>query len=198
MNDERTDEALVRAAKTATEGDTRAFTELMRRHRGRVLANCRSLSGSEADAPDLALEVFVKAYYALRRFREAASFGTWLQRIKINHCLSHIRRTDRSLVSLNDVSPDEPGLRLDVDADRRAEQIATRDRVWKVLYGLPTNLRIPLVLADMDALPYSEIAEILGLSLSAVKMRVRRARIEFRKRYDAKDETDDVRRSAGS
>ena len=72
-------ETLAEIARSAIPGDTRAFRVLVERNKERVLANCRFLSGSPTDAEDLAQEVFVKAYLALRRFDGRSQFTTWLQ-----------------------------------------------------------------------------------------------------------------------
>lgn len=87
------DEELVRRVRQAAQGDFRAFEALVERYQDRVQANCRHLSGSPTDAEDLAQEVFVKAFYGLRRFEGRASFHTWLRRIKANHCINFLRAT---------------------------------------------------------------------------------------------------------
>lgn len=182
---ERSDNELVAGAVAAAPGDLRAFDELVKRHQRRVQTNCRYLSGNEEDALDLAQEVLVKAYFNLNRFESRASFGTWLNRIKVNHCLNHLRRErGRSFV---DVS--EPGLeghtvlRARESADAATVARDTQQSIARVLDGLPEVLRVPLILRDMDGLSYQEIATELELGLSAVKMRIKRARAEFRAAY---------------
>ena len=91
------DANLVAQALKAHPGDLRAFDELVRRHQSRVQTNCRYLSGNEEDALDLAQEVLVKAYFNLKGFEARAGFGTWVNRIKVNHCLNHLRRLNESL-----------------------------------------------------------------------------------------------------
>ena len=76
-----TDSTLVEMAQRAPD-DTRPFEELLRRHQGFVVANCRYITRSAADAEDLGQEVFVKAFFAMRRFEARAQFRTWLGRIK--------------------------------------------------------------------------------------------------------------------
>ena len=179
------DEILVRKACAALPGDLRAFDELVRRHQSRVQTNCRYLSGNEEDALDLTQEVLVKAYFNLNGFQERSSFGTWIGRIKVNHCLNHLRRQKgKEFVDL-----DEPGLDQDraLHSRRRADAgvVArdTRSLIARVLDGLADNLRLPLIMRDMDGMSYQEIADELDLSLSAVKMRIKRAREEFRAAY---------------
>ena len=78
----------------------------MRRHQGHVVANCRVITRSSADAEDLAQDVFIKAFFGLRRFEGRSQFKTWLQRIKVNHCLNHLRKTRGAVL----VDVEEPGL----------------------------------------------------------------------------------------
>jgi RNA polymerase sigma-70 factor (ECF subfamily) len=163
------DEELVRRARDAAEADLRAYDQLVIRHQAEILANCRFISGSADDAEDLAQEVFIKAYQGLSRFEERARFRTWLQRIKVNHCLNYVRKKRRRVfVDIEDVDSVKIG-----DAQIKA-----------VLDALPDTLRIPLVLADVDELSYDEVSRLLGLRLSATKMRIKRARESFRRNLE--------------
>ncbi len=179
------DDVLVEKAVSARPGDLRAFDELVRRHQSRVQTNCRYLSGNDEDSLDLAQEVLVKAYFNLRRFEARSSFGTWLNRIKVNHCLNHLRRNrDRTFVDVQ-----EPGLenhqalhsRHKTDSATTAGE--TQRVISNILDMMPESLRVPLILRDMDGMSYQEIADELQLGLSAVKMRIKRARAEFRVAY---------------
>ncbi|MBM3763550.1 MAG: hypothetical protein FJW36_25370 [Acidobacteria bacterium] len=76
---------LLQAALKAPEGDLRAFEELVARYHRRILANCRYLTRDEQYYEDLAQEVFVKAFFALKSFEGRSSFRHWLKRIKVNH-----------------------------------------------------------------------------------------------------------------
>jgi len=180
-----TDEELVEIAQQALPGDLRAFEELVARHQARVRTNCRYLSGSEEDALDLAQEVFVKTYFNLARFEGRSKFGTWVGRIKVNHCLNHLRKQrDRVMVDVDDeaLAGDE-ALRSARDADDGLDRRQARERIAAVLDGLTEKLRVPLIMRDMDGMSYQEIADELGVGLSAVKMRIKRAREEFRAAY---------------
>ncbi len=180
-----TDEELVELAQRAGEGDLRPFDRLVERHRGKVLANCRYLTRAAADSEDLAQEVFLKAYFALNRFEGRSSFTTWLQRIKINHCLNYIEKQKRRQV----VDVEDPALthRKELHVASRAHQLAEassdRERIVLILDSLAETLRVPLVLRDADGASYQEIADQLQIGLSAVKMRIKRAREEFRSRW---------------
>jgi len=178
------DEELVRRAQAETH-DPRPFEALMRRHQGSVLANCRVITRSPADAEDLAQEVFVKAYFGLRRFEQRAQFKAWLRRIKVHHCLNHLRKSrGRIMIELDEVAPeadDRMATPPTVEADLQTAD--DREQIVRVLDGMTDTLRIPLMLCDADQLSYEEIAEQLGIGLSAVKMRIKRGREEFRRRY---------------
>ena len=81
-------------------------------------------------------------------------------------------------------------------ADGQAEAMGDRQLISKILDSMSATLRIPLILCDVDELSYEEIANALGISLSAVKMRIKRAREEFRSRYRAHTEPAERRRTA--
>jgi len=177
------DDALLELARNALEGDTRAFDALVRRHQNKVLTNCRYLSGSPSDAEDLAQEVFVKAYFGLARFERRSSFETWIRRIKSNHCINFVTKKRVQTVDV-DPSVVEAHAARPAEAERALEREDTQARVGAVLLELNETLRIPLVLRDMDGMPYDEIARELGIGLSAVKMRIKRGREEFRRLFD--------------
>lgn len=181
-----TDEILVKRACSAAQGDLRAFDELVRRHQARVQTNCRYLSGNEEDSLDLAQEVMVKAYFNLKRFEGRSSFGTWVGRIKVNHCLNHLRSQKGHAF----VDVDEPGLEADAalhtrrGTDDAAQLGDTKALISKILEEMPEGLRVPLILRDMDGMSYQEISDEMDLGLSAVKMRIKRARENFRAAYN--------------
>ncbi len=185
--DSRPDEELVRAARDAPRGDMRAFEQLVERHRRAVYTNCRYLSRSETDADDLAQEVFIKAFFGLRRFEGRAQFRTWIQRIKINHCLNHLKKKEgKTFVPVDDPETQaEQELQVDPEAHRELDRETQRQAIDRVLDSMSDTLRLPLLMRDMDGLSYQEISESLGIGLSAVKMRIKRARSEFRRHYAA-------------
>ena len=183
------DQVLVERARRAPDGDVRAFEQLVERHQSRVLANCRYLSRSPSDAEDLAQEVFVKVYFGLSRFETRSSFRTWIQRIKVNHTLNHIKKKGgRSFVDVEDPTVEKlDELRVASTAERRIHSTDERERIGAVLDCISDTLRVPLILRDMDEFSYQEIAEFLGIGLSAAKMRIKRGREEFRRIYDLKE-----------
>lgn len=180
------DADLLHLALNAPEGDFRAFEELVLRYQKRVVANCRSITRDPNNAEDLAQEVLVKVFFGLRGFEGRSSFGHWLRRIKINHCLNHLKKHGgRSFVDVEDPETDEfDELKVQVTAEQLAGAIGEKQIIGAVLESMPNTLRIPLVLCDMDELSYEEVAQTLGIGLSATKMRIKRAREDFRGRYE--------------
>lgn len=181
------DEVLVEIARAEGSGDTRAFEQLVRRHQGFVAANCRAITRSPAEVDDLAQEVFVKAFFGLRRFEGRARFRSWLQRIKVNHCLNHLRRT-RGVIMLDVEEPElerHEAMRTAPTADAALDGERAHEAILRVLDGMADTLRIPLMLRDADGLSYEEIGAQLGIGPSAVKMRIKRGREQFRQRYTA-------------
>jgi len=182
------DEELLRAARNAPEGDLRAFEQLVQAHQKRILADCRYLTGDENDYEDLAQEVFVKAFFGIRTFEGRSSFRRWLQRIKVHHCLNHMKKHRNKGLSIDDETQESyEQLRVPPIAEKELESLEDRERIEKILDSLPATLRIPLIMRDMDELSYEEISASLDIGLSAVKMRIKRAREHFRRLYQGEE-----------
>jgi RNA polymerase sigma-70 factor (ECF subfamily) len=179
------DEELLQQVRNAPEGDLRAFEKLILRYQRRVVANCRYITRDPNNAEDLAQEVLVKAFFGLRGFEGRSSFWSWLQRIKVNHCLNHLKKqAGRSYVGIEDPEVEEfDELKVKATAEKLAGAISDRQLISAILESMSSTLRVPLVLCDMDDLSYEEVAQTLGISLSAAKMRIKRGREEFRERY---------------
>jgi RNA polymerase sigma-70 factor (ECF subfamily) len=180
------DEKLLQQAREAPDGDLRAFEKLVLRHQRRVVANCRYITRDPNNAEDLAQEVLVKAFFGLRGFEGRSTLGSWLQRIKINHCLNYLKKqAGRSYVGVEERDVEEfDQLKVHATAEQQAGAISDRQLISQVLDSMSNTLRIPLLLCDMDELSYEEVAQSLRISLSAAKMRIKRAREEFRERYE--------------
>ena len=188
-NSKDRDEDLVQAARHAPEGDLRAFEELVGLYQRRIVADCRYLTRDESNYEDLAQEVFVKAFFGIHNFDGRSSFRHWLQQIKVHHCLNHMKKREgKASLAIDDSAPETyEELQVAPNADRDIESMEDRKRIDEVLNAMPATLRIPLVMRDMDELSYEEIAVALGLGLSAIKMRIKRAREQFRRIYKSEE-----------
>lgn len=173
-----------RVLQRVADGDVEAFAVLVERHQERLLRVCRRMLGDPEEARDAAQEVFLKAYRKAESFRPRGRVYTWLYRIAMNHCLNQLRRR-RVVRFLQFAAPDDPddgdGLPV-LDPASGApgpEETLEARRRWRrarrAIAGLPPNQRAVLVLAKFEGLAYKEIAEVLGVSLSAVESRLFRA-----------------------
>jgi RNA polymerase sigma-70 factor (ECF subfamily) len=190
--DGASDDELAELARTVGNDDTGPFEVLLRRNQSFVAANCRAITRSPTDVEDLAQEVFVKAFFGIRRFEGRSSFRGWLHRIKVNHCLNHLRKhRGTMMVDLDDVALEgHPRVTVAPTAHTALQSVHDSERIIHVLDAMSDTLRVPLMLRDADGFSYEEIADRLGISLSAVKMRIKRAREEFRRLYATADHAE--------
>ena len=158
-------------------GDTGAFAGLVERHRGRVYNVCLRLLGDADDAADAAQDTFVSVLTKLDRFRGDAAFTTWLHRIAVNACYDVARKRRRQpmlrLAGETDAGIEEAGPPV---PDPAEELAGTRD-VLAALRAIPEEFRTAVVLADLQDLPYEEIAKVLDVPIGTVKSRVHRGRV---------------------
>jgi len=160
-------------------GDLGAYTPLVSRHYPSCARYARRVLGNSHDAEDVLQETFLLAYRALGRYREQDRFRAWLFRILVNQCRSHGRRRARQARRLlhdheardaaEPRSPDESGL---------------DDALQAALGSLDPLLREALLLKYGEGLAYEEMARMTGASISALKMRVKRARDSIRVRLE--------------
>ncbi len=170
---------LVSAAKA---GNSDAFAELVRNTQGDVYTLAYRLTGNEDDARDVAQEAYLRAFRSLKRFRGDARFSTWMYRITANCASSHLSRRSRG--RHEELSDDDNVLdeRPESDPESMAEAGVLRDRVTAALADLPPILRAVVVLRDVYDLPHDAIAAELGITESAAKVRLHRARRKMRER----------------
>jgi RNA polymerase sigma-70 factor (ECF subfamily) len=175
VQDER---QLVRRAQA---GDEAAYEELVRTHQHRVIAIASRLLRGSQDAEDVSQQVFVKAYFSLRRFDLRSKFSTWLYKIAVNECWNYLRKKKaRPLVYEADLT-EEQSERLEGAAQRSElidpeEAARQRDLVEWLLGQLETEDRMMLELKEMQGFSIDEIAEMLELNPNTVKVRLFRAR----------------------
>ena len=170
---------LVTAAKA---GDGRAFEDLVRATHAETYTLAYRLTGNEEDARDVVQETYLRAYKGLKRFRGDASFTTWLYRITANCAATHLSR--RSKFRHDDID-DQTNLadpRREIDPEQRADGAALREQVSEALRELPPKLRAVVVLRDIYDLPHEAIADELGITEEAAKVRLHRARKKLRER----------------
>lgn len=162
------EQVLIEAAQA---GDLDAFEVLVRRHQRPVYRLALRMLGSASDAEDVAQETFVQAWRSIGRFRGSSGLGTWLYRIATNRCLDVL-------------AAHRPTETLDAElGGQDGDPVATlaqRERLRSVvaaLHALSGEQRAALVLREFEGLRYDRIAEVLGITVPAVKGRMHRARL---------------------
>ena len=156
-------------------GDAGAFTELVGRHERRVYALCVRILGDRDDAADASQDAFLMVVRKLDQFRGDAAFSTWLHRVTVNVCYDHLRSAKRRPL-LHRVDDDHP-LETGPPIPDHADAVADAHDVAAGLAAVPEDFRIALVLADIQDLPYDEIARVLDVPVGTVKSRVHRGRV---------------------
>lgn len=174
------------------DGDSDAYRLLVERYQARVHRLVARLLGPDhGDVDDVVQEVFVKAFFSLNRFREDATFSTWITRIAINRARDELRKQS-GRVSLDPEPGEEEvrglrGLLSTVDShDQETDQTdetagdAVSGLVARTVARLPERFRVVVTLKDMEGHSYQEVGQILNCSVGTVKSRHARARERLR------------------
>jgi len=171
------------------QGEPLAFEELLVRYEAPVKTFCYAFLRNREAAEDIAQETFMRVFRNAKRYQPVAKFTTWLYKIAANLCINELKKGKlRSTLSL-----DEPA-GADPDGSRIVERIATNSPspltqleraeaqglIDKAIEHLPPDQRTTLVMVEYHQMQYQDIAEILEVSVSAIKMRVKRARETLR------------------
>lgn len=163
-----------------TDPTREGFDDLVRTHTAGIVNLARAMTGSDADAEDLAQETFVRAWRSIGNFRGESTARTWLYGIALNVIRTHRARRFR----LNQLferrsrsAPEEPDSLERMAAGEDVEgQLAARDAIDRALGSLPPDLREVIVLRDIQGLEYREIAAATGVPIGTVESRIFRAR----------------------
>ena len=160
-------------------GDAAAFGQLYREHRETVSRLVFRVLGPTSEQEDVVQEVFLQVHRSIGRFRGQSQFSTWLHRVTVNVALQQIRRRRSQPIAYVTDPVDLPeGVEDETPLDRTLvfERLAA---VYRVLDGLSPKKRIVLVLHDLESVPASEIARIVGSNVLTVRTRLFYARREF-------------------
>lgn len=171
----------------AQNGDTEAFTELVKRYEGKIFRLAKHITRSQEDAEDVLQESFLKAYEHLNDFQRQSKFYTWLVRIAVNESLMKLRKrkTGRTVSLDESIDTGEETMVREIAVwGENPEQQYSREEFRRILEeaieGLSPIFRAVFVLRDIDELSTEETADALELSVPAVKSRLLRARLQLR------------------
>ena len=172
------DRELVRRAQA---NDKEAYEELIKRHQQRVFAVAAGVLRRHEDIEDIAQQVFLKAYFSLKRFDGRAAFSTWLYRITLNECWDLLRKKKvRPLLYESDLSEEQAQRVASSESDATGPDIRqtleNRQRVKRLLEDLDERDKVMLILKEVEGFSIEEIAEVLDLNPNTVKVRLFRAR----------------------
>jgi len=178
------DGALVAAAKR---GDMQAFEELVLRHERRVLALTQRITHNQEDAEDVTQESFHKAFLHLDAFQEKSRFSTWLTRIAINEAIMLLRGRRRAFEILPGSTDDdaksipEPFVDRGLNPEESCWQRERKELLTDAVNRLRPTIRRTILLRDIEGRSVKETAQILGVTIPAVKARVFHGRRKLRR-----------------
>lgn len=181
MNSHQDNKEDVTLAVKAQKGDNEAFAELVDRFQTRIFSFCYQFFREREIATDMAQETFVRAFRYLNKYDPKRKFSTWIYSIAKNICIDEKRKMDRNRtmslesVSSSSVIDPEPGQHLK-DPSQIFQHLEDKLFLEEAIGELPEKYRAVIILCYFQELPYQEIAEILGLSLNLVKVRIFRAK----------------------
>jgi RNA polymerase sigma-70 factor (ECF subfamily) len=176
---DRSDEQL--AAEAAREGsDGPAFVEIMNRYRSRVWRICYRLMSNEQDASDPAQEVFVRLFLNRTKFAGRSKYATWVHAVAVRTCLTMRRGRGRRQKHENVASEEQWA--QSQPTERETSAGLSMD-LMQMLETLDEEDRAMLIMKYAEGHDYDELSEIFGISPSACKMRVSRAREKLQRKY---------------
>ena len=198
MTQAETDEQLVRKSQ---EDDERAFGELVSRYESKVYSLALKMLRNPEDAEDVLQDTFLRAYRGIKSFKGNSTFSTWIYRITANSALMRLRKRQLPTVSIDDADEREAPINIADWAPGPVEQMLnqeTQAAMTEAIDALPPEFRQVFVLRDIEELSNAEVAEILDLSVAAVKSRMHRARLNVRNRLATYFTEPRTRRAMGA
>jgi RNA polymerase sigma-70 factor, ECF subfamily len=173
----------VECIRRVQRGDSEAFGPLVERYQQRIFSILFHLVRRRDEVEDLAQEVFFKAFRAIRSYNFQSSFATWLSRIAVNHCYDYLRKVRASRLSYYSEMTEEGARELERKAESppsrgldHGEKVTLRDFVGRLMARAPEDDRLILTLKELEDYSVEEIADLLKLKPSTVKVRLHRAR----------------------
>lgn len=182
-----TDPVILEWVNAALQGDQDAFAELVYTYQDSVYNLCYRMLGERTESEDAAQEAFLRAYLNLQRYDPSRSFKTWLLTIASNHCIDRLRRRRMTWLSIEEPLP--PNITLASDEPEPEEATLFNERsqaVQKLLNDLSPDYRAAVILRYWYDYSYTEIADILDTTESAIKSRLFRARQMLADMMDSK------------
>jgi RNA polymerase sigma-70 factor, ECF subfamily len=176
----------VRLMALVGRGDTAAFEDLIERHQSLVAGTIARMLGSNSDVEDIAQQVFIRVWKSAGRYVARAKFTTWLLKITRNLVFNELRRSKRHAHVPLQTEPGAEEMPLPDEVARAPDasllEAELQQAIERAIVQLPESQRMALILRRYEEMSYEQIAEILDLSVPAVKSVLFRARTELRER----------------
>jgi len=173
-------EELERLVAAAREGDRGAFDELVRRTYVDAYTLAVRLTANEEDARDVVQEAYLRAWKGIGNFRGDAQFSTWMYRITANAAYTLVQKRRRRRVEPLETADEPAELRIEALPEAAAESALLLGQLSDAIAQLPPKVRSVVVLKDVYGLSHEAIAEELGISVAAAKVRLHRGRRKLR------------------
>jgi RNA polymerase sigma-70 factor (ECF subfamily) len=159
------------------DGDNQAFARLVDAYSAPVYNLCYRMLGDPVEAEDAAQETFIRLYSRLTSYDSSRRLVSWVLSIASHHCIDRIRRRRLQTVSVDDLPPWEPLISEEPGPEKSYLTNEREAQVQAMLQYIPPHYRLPLVLHYWHDLSYQEISETTGMTISAIKSRLHRARL---------------------
>lgn len=177
VNTQVPDDELVLAAQ---QGDLKAFEELIVRYQRQIFSLIYQMTHNAEVVEDIAQDVFVAAFKAIRDFKAKSTFFTWLYRIAINHCKNYLTSSNRAQ-EIEQRYQQEYSTEGDLENQGRTPQsmlLAKEfvEQMEQAIQALPEEQQLVLTLCELEGLSYQEMAEVLDCPIGTVRSRLSRAR----------------------
>ena len=175
------DATLVTLCQEQLPDDLSAYQEIVRRYEGLIFNTCRRVIGTPEDAEEVTQDALLQIFHKIHQFQGRSSFKTWLYKIVHNYCRNRISKIVRKREGQNAIEEHAGNDEEDREAQQR--QTAVSQAVEEALAKLKKPEREIIVLKFMSGLTLQEIADVLGVKLSAAKMRLYRSLEAFKEAY---------------
>jgi RNA polymerase sigma-70 factor (ECF subfamily) len=176
----------IRLMRLVARGDSAAFEQLIERHQSLVVGTVARMLGSNSDVEDIAQQVFIRVWKSAPRYVPRAKFTTWLLKITRNLVFNELRRSRRRAYAPLQSEPKAEEMQLKDESNQSPDtsllETELQEAIDKAISELPETQRMAVVLRRYEEFSYEQIADILGLSVPAVKSVLFRARTELRAR----------------
>ncbi len=177
-----TDEELV---KRFQQGDQRAYIELVKRYKDRLLNFVFRYLNSYEQSEDVVQDTLMKLYTSAHMYREIAKFSTWIFTIAANLAKSELRRQKRRrVISIHSMGFDDKEYEIpseDYSPEKETTSNYGEKQIQQAIDTLPDQFKTVIILREVQQLSYEEISQILGISIGTVKSRINRGRLRLQK-----------------